>query len=756
MELFKVNVNINPFFHSIPEVPSESIEEIANAVIPILNLFPKTALLTNFTVGALHLKSQVEKRDQMEVVHLAVTVSSLSLPIFFPKVGMLPSHLYASYTSMQKCYQCIQSKDYLEAYRHLISALSTLAYMGSVFFMTPEWIFLSVLAQTIRHFSELQVHYRKDQKYILAVSDAVMMCIRGYSAFFQGKTLFRNRFGDKVTDIIEFKTLLKEAEKRPDKSLDKLLAEKGISSYVQNLEEGKELTKQQGTYLPTENKEEKKSYEIQDLQKLTFETFHGINFSNILMRNCTFWRCHFIECNFKNIRLEQTKFCYTSFVNCLLNEIKCFNGSFFYTKFDRCKIQNFTVKYSEMDEAYFDSCRIIQSVFERVQLEGSIFNSTVQNTRFINIKSRWFEIAHSHLEENFFEGGTYSGLIMYLNKGCKNQARKIDLSKAHILEDSIFDYFKCVLPNQENPKIIFPWSAEGVGYYTSLEKLCLVDSGSNPIAARYLPPDIDVPELKREMNEIFSKGDHAKQPIAQTILDNSAFYPNVQKVVTYANELVVKGDGVLLPGGENVTPRLYGVALKSNVSQGDSYSYDRDLFEIALLDAAKRHHKPVLGICRGSQIGNVYYGGTLQDVKGHFDRERSVSVSFDLPRELRSKITDILGESFSFIALHEQASKRIGKGLYVVAEDDGIPKLIVSKDLSCIFMQLHPEVAYNIRSYWFKKKEKLLQKNSQFTRKVLELYRIHEESGVKAKRFFEFFRQKAIATRLVKEVQRTA
>ena len=61
-------------------------------------------------------------------------------------------------------------------------------------------------------------------------------------------------------------------------------------------------------------------------------------------------------------------------------------------------------------------------------------------------------------------------------------------------------------------------------------------------------------------------------------------------------------------GGQNVHPRFYGeeIAIES-----DDYNLERDQFELALLKEAVRQNKPVLAICRGVQLVNVAFGGTL-------------------------------------------------------------------------------------------------------------------------------------------------
>lgn len=78
--------------------------------------------------------------------------------------------------------------------------------------------------------------------------------------------------------------------------------------------------------------------------------------------------------------------------------------------------------------------------------------------------------------------------------------------------------------------------------------------------------------------------------------------------ITKAEDYIGLIDGLLLPGGEDVAPALYG---EEPIKEVDYINGERDELEAGLLRLCARLDKPVLGICRGMQLMNVVFGGSL-------------------------------------------------------------------------------------------------------------------------------------------------
>lgn len=157
-------------------------------------------------------------------------------------------------------------------------------------------------------------------------------------------------------------------------------------------------------------------------------------------------------------------------------------------------------------------------------------------------------------------------------------------------------------------------------------------------------------------------------------------------------------DGVLLSGGGDVDPALYG----GDPDRATEVNRQRDDFEIALIKAAGTRGLPILGICRGCQILNVALGGTLRDLRGDEALEAS-HFSFSghaVTLDADSTLADALGvtqldDVYSF---HGQAVDEPGPSARIVATaEDGVAEAIEvdadNGDTWVVAVQFHPEMA---------------------------------------------------------------
>ena len=169
-----------------------------------------------------------------------------------------------------------------------------------------------------------------------------------------------------------------------------------------------------------------------------------------------------------------------------------------------------------------------------------------------------------------------------------------------------------------------------------------------------------------------------------------------------ASTLLMKCDGLLMTGGQDVNPLMYG---QTATDQCGAICRERDEMETHFFNEAIRQNIPILGICRGLQMINVLMGGTLYQ---------------DLPTDTNSKINHHMEAPYDRVchhvrlvpgtalhqllrvedmgvnSYHHQAVKDLGEGLEVTAKsEDGIVEAISLPAKKFVWaVQWHPDYDY--------------------------------------------------------------
>ncbi|MGM0713063.1 gamma-glutamyl-gamma-aminobutyrate hydrolase family protein [Brevibacillus parabrevis] len=173
-------------------------------------------------------------------------------------------------------------------------------------------------------------------------------------------------------------------------------------------------------------------------------------------------------------------------------------------------------------------------------------------------------------------------------------------------------------------------------------------------------------------------------------------------------EMVESLDGLILTGGDDPAPHLYGEEPLQGL--GD-IEYERDLAELAVIKLALELKKPILGICRGMQILNVACGGTLiQDipsqVPGAFQHAQKGSRQYGAHKVTLQPgfLADALGQQEVLVnTSHHQAVKDVAPGFQMTGcAADGVIEAIESQNGLYIGVQWHPERMWSHDSQMFK------------------------------------------------------
>lgn len=163
---------------------------------------------------------------------------------------------------------------------------------------------------------------------------------------------------------------------------------------------------------------------------------------------------------------------------------------------------------------------------------------------------------------------------------------------------------------------------------------------------------------------------------------------------------VARMDGLLLSGGVDVDPHAYGSLPHPRLGEVDPA---RDAFELALVRAARTAGLPILGICRGMQLVNVAFGGTLiQDIPSqvagaHQHEQVTTDIEQASHEALLEPDTDLHGivgaGTLRVNSFHHQGVDRVAEGFHVTARArDGVIEAMERRGgafFQCV--QWHPE-----------------------------------------------------------------
>lgn len=194
----------------------------------------------------------------------------------------------------------------------------------------------------------------------------------------------------------------------------------------------------------------------------------------------------------------------------------------------------------------------------------------------------------------------------------------------------------------------------------------------------------------------WAMGMGAMMVMVPTVEPLQAFHRSKVDVDDYVDAL----DGLVLQGGADIDPAMYGEPVTHARGRMDTV---RDRFECELLRAFVAAGKPVLGICRGQQLINVAFGGTLYQDLGEDAVTSDAHHVADLYDEhvhgIRIAADSWLGRVYGGLtqarvnSIHHQGVKRLGSGLVAEAwSDDGVIESIrFEGDSLVVGVQWHPE-----------------------------------------------------------------
>lgn len=213
-------------------------------------------------------------------------------------------------------------------------------------------------------------------------------------------------------------------------------------------------------------------------------------------------------------------------------------------------------------------------------------------------------------------------------------------------------------------------------------------------------PRIAIPEIHQDVKNYVSavRGAGMEPVVVSAVKEpvraqSRQRYPDYAGVQVHMEFQAEDFDGLLLPGGGDINPVRFGQENQGSIAISD----ELDELQFAMLDRFVKCQKPVLGICRGHQLINVYFGGTLiQHLPGSFRHAREGNGPDKVHSVIageESWLAKLYGTKFFHNSAHHQAVDRAGSGLVFdsYCPEDSTVESLHHAELPIYGVQWHPE-----------------------------------------------------------------
>jgi gamma-glutamyl-gamma-aminobutyrate hydrolase PuuD len=235
------------------------------------------------------------------------------------------------------------------------------------------------------------------------------------------------------------------------------------------------------------------------------------------------------------------------------------------------------------------------------------------------------------------------------------------------------------------------WNYEDEGITTPIVSRVIRQFCHRPKLIEQFFKNINRMRLEIEIKSLSLRSSREKIPFIQLLIgEDCSGFIEINKIKNYSYNEIEQCDGIIIPGGMDVESYVY-----SNVYQLCNPYNDirRTLTELFIINKCVTKGLPLLGICRGCQIINVYFGGNLINVEG----ENYHGKISDIKVNLNDSRFKIFNEEYRHpaISLHNQRIDILGKGLKITSlssTNETVTKSIETEAGALILgLQFHPE-----------------------------------------------------------------
>lgn len=364
--------------------------------------------------------------------------------------------------------------------------------------------------------------------------------------------------------------------------------------------------------------------------------------SKVKLEDMVFERVDFSESDLSDSRIKNV-----TFIDCNMRDILLYRVSLTQVVWNNCQLAKGTFYRCYGEGLFFNGCDLTrlcmsESVFSKLIIEAS----NLYGASFLNVL----------LQESFIKGCDLMNVLL-----CHANFRRIN----------------CTENKLTKPVIALTWDFYDRGSWGEPVPEVLEDQGALTLKFPIYLEDIDQEALKGEVKKTLRSHTSYRLSRAQELLDDKAVSPEIEIFKRRAVQVMSYANGVILSGGENVETEFY-----SDDFYGSDYR--RSLMEFAVIHQGK----PVMGICRGCQVVNAYFGGTIKNVSFQGTQE---PLDYHTKEELGRRLKEKMEKPIVGYSAHGQAADKLGQSLKVILMKRGIVKAIANKNWTIIGTQFHPE-----------------------------------------------------------------
>lgn len=480
------------------------------------------------------------------------------------------------------------------------------------------------------------IHFFNQSSYVEAGANLIYALLRVHSAIPHSLLLHRNWCGKEMSQA----------------DFDKLLLE------IKEVEQDSEFIDFENLLIKHhfKNRISEITFRDQKIANFLFKNlvFQDVDFKNCWIDNSRFQNVEFNQCDMTSGRFIFSIFENSRFSNSMMNEVEFTWSHFFNTLFDNSDLTAATFNSTLLQECKFTLCNLMESTFFKAKVQDSIIaDSNLQDALLFETKNKF---------------SIYRGIENTITRPINCLLYRFDKrsTSAKAMDESLKDIKGLVLkihPFPENSDLVV------------LEK-----------------------EVKEALDLYHTRAIDDKRSILQFIVENANDFSEIGKIRAFAEEILGQINGLVIPGGDDVEPEFYG---QTRIPETETYKTPyRTILEASMLFSAENKKIPVLTICRGTQVLNVAFGGTLkQDISDHWDVFHLLKITKEKAQtKIGQYVKEILkGRYIIGHSKHHQAVDEISPKFDAPLSQDDHPELLVSHMENephplFIGLQFHPEM----------------------------------------------------------------